>query len=417
MTKHRKDLGNFDGFFHSGFTAHFRAGGSCYSHEEYNPLSAFLPGHLLKWIPHVARFWFRKRHPFRDFTEPGHGNGIFQIEDQAKLGILGDWGTGTDESQFVAERVLEFKPDFTIHLGDVYYVGDENEIKENFLGEKSSPYDPVQWPMGSKGAFALTGNHEMYARGNGYFNSILPRMGLRNNASQWGTGQGASFFCLENRFWRIIGLDTGYNSAGFDFGRVPVLGKSKSLRQGVRFKPSCALPETLLAWLENSVRPENDRRGLILLSHHGSHSAFGEWYQIPAKQLARIIHRPVIWFWGHEHKLAIYDKFGPPGGIESYGRCVGHAGMPVERGKPPDLKCPWLAWDNRRYENGEDLDAGYNGYVSIKLDGPSMHAEYIDLNANSIFSEDWRVDMNSGALDGPNLRRLLNDPEVNIREI
>jgi hypothetical protein len=57
------------------------------------------------------------------------------------------------------------------------------------------------------------------------------------------------------------------------------------------------------------VNPDGDKRGLILLSHHGPHSAFEAWYQIPAKQLAKVIHRPVIWFWGHEHRLAIYEKF------------------------------------------------------------------------------------------------------------
>jgi hypothetical protein len=31
------------------------------------------------------------------------------------------------------------RPDFTIHLGDVYYVGDGNEVRENFLGKKRVP--------------------------------------------------------------------------------------------------------------------------------------------------------------------------------------------------------------------------------------------------------------------------------------
>ena len=413
---HRKDLGNFDGYFNSGLASHFRAGGSSYSREEYDPLSAFLPGRLLKWLPHVAKFWFRKKHPFQHFPSPDDRNGIVQIEDHATFGILGDWGTGTDESQLVADGVRESRPDFTIHLGDVYYVGDEDEIKENFLGERTSSYEPVQWPMGTKGSFALSGNHEMYARGNGYFRSILPRMGLRSPESEWGTGQPANFFCLGNRFWRIIGLDTAYNSTAFDFGKMPILQRNKWLRKSGHLKPKCTIPEELLAWLENVVQPNKDGRGLILLSHHGSHSAFSDWYQIPAKQLARVIRRPVIWFWGHEHKLAIYDKFAPPEGIESYGRCVGHAGMPVERGKPPDLDCPWLAWDNRRYDNGEKIDAGYNGYVNVKLDGPLMGAEYINLHGNAILAEDWQVDLNSGELKGPHLRRLLNDPAIHIRQ-
>jgi hypothetical protein len=29
-------------------------------------------------------------------------------------------------------------------------------------------------------------------------------------SSEWGAGQWASLFCLENKHWRIIGLDTGY---------------------------------------------------------------------------------------------------------------------------------------------------------------------------------------------------------------
>lgn len=379
MSKKRKDLGNFEGPFHFGLAAHFRAGGSSYSNEEYDALSAFLPGRLMKWIPHVAKFWFRKRHPFLDYSEAGHGNGIFPIEDRSTVSVLGDWATGTDESHLIAELVRQTPLDFTIHLGDIYYVGDENEIRENFLGEKTSPYDPVMWPMGVKGSFALTGNHEMYARGNGYFNQVLPRMGLRTSGKQWGEGQWASFFCLQNRHWRIIGLDTGYNSTSFDWGKMPLAQKSKWVRQSGHLKPQCTLHEKLVDWLENVIRPNGDNRGLILLSHHGSHSAFSDWYQLPARQLRRIIGRPVIWFWGHEHKLAIYDKFGPPGGLESYGRCIGHAGMPVERGHAPDLKCPWLAWDNRRYSNGEDIDAGYNGYTNLKLDGELMHVEYIDL--------------------------------------
>ncbi len=124
----------------------------------------------------------------------------------------------------------------------------------------------------------------------------------------------------------------------------------------------------------------------------------------------------MLWFWGHEHKLAIYDKFGSPGGIESYGRCVGHGGMPVERGCQPDLDCPWLAWDNRRYRIGEDIDVGYNGHANLKLDGPTLAVAYVDLDGKLLFTENWQVDLKSGALRGPNLRKLLDDPDIHIRQ-
>lgn len=132
-------------------------------------------------------------------------------------------------------------------------------------------------------------------------------------------------------------------------------------------------------------------------------------------QLAQIIHRPVLWYWGHEHKLTIYDRHHVEKGIEAYGRCVGHGGMPVEHGKPPDLECPWLAWDNRRYDNGEDIDVGFNGHVNVTLDGPKFCAEYVDLKGTQLFTEEWRVDLTSGVLEGPNLKKVLNDSSLHFQ--
>ena len=184
-----KDLGNFSGFMHSRLTALFQAARAGYSTATYDPIAAFLPGSLFKWIPQVAKYWFRKKHAFRDYTTQEKGTGIYSIDDRMKISMAGDWGTGTDEARMVAAAIEKSDPDFTIHLGDVYYVGDSNEVRENFLGEKTSPYAPVKWPMGAKGSFALNGNHEMYADGNGYWRMVLPRMGLKERGSEWGAGQ------------------------------------------------------------------------------------------------------------------------------------------------------------------------------------------------------------------------------------
>ncbi len=413
---HGKDLGNFTGFGHSRLAAHFRAAASGYSTGTYDPIGAFLPGRLLQWIPQVARYWFHKKHPFRDYTTSGKGTGVYPIADRAKISIAGDWGTGTDEARIVATGMQRGDPDYTIHLGDVYYVGNTTEVRENFLGEKTSPYAPVKWPMGSKGGFALNGNHEMYADGNGYWRTILPKMGLTQRGAEWGSGQWASFLCLENDHWRIIGLDTGYNSTRFDCAKLPLVQRSKWLRRTTAFKPGCALPDPLLAWLETVVMPDGDKRGLVLLSHHGPHSGFESWFQIPSRQLAKLIHRPVIWYWGHEHRLAIYDKYRVPGGIETYGRCIGHGGMPVERGRPDIPDSRWLAYDNRRYPSDEKVNVGYNGYINLSLNGPAMHVAYYDLNQSRMLTEDWHVDIKSGALKGPALAKVLDDPSLHFRE-
>ena len=91
--------------------------------------------------------------------------------------------------------------------------------------------------------------------------------------------------------------------------------------------------------------------------------------------------------------------------------------MPVERGAQPDIdECRWLAWDNRRYDNGEKINAGYNGYANLILDGPAMRVEYRDLHGALLFTEKWRVDLKSGALEGPNLKKTLDDRSLHFRE-
>jgi hypothetical protein len=74
-----------------------------------------------------------------------------------------------------------------------------------------------------------------------------------------------------------------------------------------------------------------------------------------------------------------------------------------------------LAWDNRRYHNGEPINVGYNGYANLSFDGPSLHIEYRDLNSDLLFTEEWRVDVRSGILEGPNLKKIFEAPELRSR--
>jgi hypothetical protein len=114
-----KDLGNFTGFVHSKISAHFQAARAGYSTATYDPIAAFLPNRLFEWIPQIAKYWFHKKHTFRDYTTHGKGTGIYPIDDRVKISIAGDWGTGTDEARIVAAAMAKSDPDFTIHLGDV----------------------------------------------------------------------------------------------------------------------------------------------------------------------------------------------------------------------------------------------------------------------------------------------------------
>ena len=132
----------------------------------------------------------------------------------------------------------------------------------------------VTWPIGSRGSFSLNSNHEMYARGIGYFEELLPRLGVRSDAAAAPAGQGASFFCLRNDHWLVIGLDTGYYSVG-----IPFVEKV--------FKPSCKLHKKLMKWLRETVKiQEDESRGILLLSHHQYYSQFEGYHERAARQLA-----------------------------------------------------------------------------------------------------------------------------------
>jgi hypothetical protein len=217
----------------------------------------------------------------------------------------------------------------------------------------------------------------MYARGYGYFDSILPTLGIRGST----VGQAASFFCLENDHWRIIALDTGYKSIG-----LPVLEYF--------LQPDCRLPPPLIEWLRAVVRPrQDDPRGIVILSHHQYYSRFDHCYAKPARQLTEFFSRPVLWFWGHEHRLAVYREAGVKGGIRAYGRCIGHGGMPVDL--PPatakyDYEIEFI--DDRVYPNDENLHVGFNGFVKMTLRGNQMSLDYVDLNGTRVFGESWTAE-------------------------
>ena len=59
----------------------------------------------------------------------------------------------------------------------------------------------------------------------GYFDHLLPKLGVRGSPG----GQRASYFCLENDHWRVVALDTAYNSV-----RAPLIERF--------IEPDCALP-------------------------------------------------------------------------------------------------------------------------------------------------------------------------------
>ena len=81
----------------------------------------------------------------------------------------------------------------------------------------------------------------------------------------------------------------------------------------------------------------------------------------------------------------------------------------------------WDGWRRTRtkwrpYPSDEKVDVGYNGHANLSLNGPALHIAYYDLNQSLVLTEDWHVDIESGALDGPSLKKVLDNPSLHCRE-
>lgn len=372
------------GLKRSALHSHFRQAVDNLADEANFPrLSAFLPQNLWPWIKKYFTYAFNRKHRFLAY--PGHGEkGVYRMVaahagQSVKISVVGDWGTGTEEAAKIAAAMNNPVSDYTIHLGDVYYVGDTEEVKENCLGKNAGGYQGVLFPKGRVGSFSMNGNHEMYANGNAYFDTLIKQLGIPSSQDRT---QLASFFCLENDNWRLLGLDTGYNSAG-----LPIIGAIPLINKIPFVGADCKLEDALITWLRNNVQPKQRRRATILLTHHQCFSAFEGKYPRPAKQLAEFFAgQEVVWIWGHEHRMAIYDK-STVAGISIFGRCVGHGGMPVELNAVKNTDVSLQYYDARVYQTYDNTPVGFNGFVNINLEGNIATLDYRDVNNNSVLRE------------------------------
>jgi len=313
---------------HAEATAADALGGTEFLFSNADPLWATVLGSLIaKWLTRDAA-------PISDpvRTQP------IAIEDEAHVALFSDWGTGRPPALAVAHEITKRDVGYLIHLGDIYYAGTEDEVAERFLSVLPTSTRLKRW-------FALNANHEMYSGGHAYFDRVLPA-----------AGQPASYFCLENTHWRIIGLDTAH--------------KDQELR-----KPQ-------VEWLVALVSPSEGRMN-ILLSHHQLFSCFERTSAKLLNQVAPLLDAGLIhaWFWGHEHKHIVYKKHR---GVLA--RCIGHGAIPANP-PPARLSRPEFAvqFVNRRLR--PDSLQGVNGFASLRFNGPSLDVEYVDEDGFVSFGE------------------------------
>lgn len=129
----------------------------------------------------------------------------WKLPPDARVSIVGDIGTGTDEAAAVLLAALKFKPHAILHLGDIYFSGTSFETRQRFIGLIRSVLRSARRRIP---VFTVPGNHEYFTGGISFL-EMLDSGILADLRSQ---RQSASYFCLrtEDDGWQFLGLDTGY---------------------------------------------------------------------------------------------------------------------------------------------------------------------------------------------------------------
>jgi hypothetical protein len=297
------------------------------------------------------------------------------------VGVLGDWGTGEPVAQSVLQNLMNAKPDLIVHVGDIYYAGTNDECTGNFLGNINTyaPNTPV---------YTLPGNHEYYSGGVGYY-SILPK--LNQHTPSWAKVQQASFFCLNNSWLQLQGMDTGYNAG-------QLLEDIAGTEQATKLYDTDPAHAEAIWHSQQIQNAAAANRRVILLSHHQAYSGYASIENGAGVNLNLIgsFAAPLAaggitaWLWGHAHVCEVYNSPitlpSPSGETSVEGRCIGHSAFPVLKEEAPyNIVDPNIAKFAAPYQLGISSDGEvYNrGYVVLKLTPASGQALYYEVDGSS----------------------------------
>ena len=325
-------------------------------------------GTLVSYLNYFGTDGLRRRIPY--IPPDAAGPEVIPISPDARVALLSDWGTGGRTALAVLHDLAAKQPDVLVHLGDIYYAGTAAECDRNFA-------QPIRAALGPDlPVFTLSGNHDMYSGGDGYYGLIA-----RLNAGA--PRQRASYFCLRSTDsrWQFLAMDTGLHA----------------------YDPFEQHPLTFLNpaeedWLVDRIAEFPGHT--ILLSHHPAVSALAgigpggtdPWNARLHASLARFTAagRIAAWFWGHEHTMALYAPYG----ALARGRCIGCGAIPMFTADHPyapraGLQDPPALLSPRLGDDGTVLDHGY-AVIALDPGSGSARAEYYGVGARPglLFTED-----------------------------
>jgi predicted phosphodiesterase len=321
---------------------------------------------IVRWATSVSWSWLENRltRPKPTFRRPTSALPV-SIPDNARLAIVGDWGTGMYGAPVCAASIDREHFDLIVHLGDVYYTGTAHETRESFV---------TNWPRtGPKLGRVCNSNHDMYSRGEGLFDVALPL--VQQDSTVW---------AVANKHWLLIGLDTAIEGPDLQSDQIQWLGELLATQQ-------------------------RDRR-VMLFSHHQPFSLLSNQHEGLQAALEPLLTscRVDRWYWGHEHRMVAYDLH-PRWGL--HGRCVGHSGYPyfadTVMGHRSDLEhdqalVSIVATDRspggrlligpNRFVPPNLLNRdrshrfGPNGYVTVELGAGTIHEQICDAGGDVLVS-------------------------------
>lgn len=277
--------------------------------------------------------WLDNYFANRNFPEPGVW---LQIPDQASFAIFGDWGGGiwndNKVAQTISDLIKNLKPDYSIHLGDVYYAGDPNQEQSYLLN---------LWPAAQRDNFTLNSNHEMYPNGKGYFDVALANELFKSQ-------QGKSFFALENTHWIVVGLDSAFAS---EKDQLYMHGAINNVQKDFLKSVSAKGKQTIVLCHHNPI----DLTGTT------KEQLWSEVYDNLGGNLK-------YWYWGHLHAGAVYKDID---NIKC--RLAGHGVIPW--GNSSSLQQNLgnsVVWYENKSPNPSDQPRVQNGFALLRLNGPTV---------------------------------------------
>ncbi len=282
--------------------------------------------------------------------------------DPVTVAVVGDFGTGTwtdgnssGPAAAVMDQIGKNPADYTIHLGDVYYAGFEEEETNNLIG---------QWdPCGSAGTyFTLNSNHEMYDGANGYFCTALSPTG------PFSAQKGTSYFAIDGGSWIIIGLDSAYYDTSLFF------------MQG-------ALTDSDQLSFIKSLDLTNKK--VFVMTHHNGISVDGSTQEQLFTEVVNALGRaPDFWYWGHVHNGIVYTASSAAG---TYARCVGHGAIPFGNGYGLQKNDNIDNYANTPYPNPDlqQENRVLNGYALITFNSSMQQIleQFFDQEGNEWWSQ------------------------------